>query len=143
MSSDCGRFWIPLNSTLLKFLASADDNYGWSYGEVKKPETINYRTLKPEKGWSFLARRSLTCKDWECAQAQGIRQGHYLRALRCVEVTNVSVVTAYYIELAAPVSHICVILQEPNQLPPGTSSDIKSKDLEKVLYFCILRNHQC
>ena len=119
-------------------LASADDIRSWSYGEVKKPETINYRTLKPEKDGLFCEKIFGPVKDWECAcgKYKGIRfKG--ITCERCgVEVTTSKVRRDRmgHIELAAPVSHIWYF-KSPATFPLARLLDMKSKDLEKVLYF--------
>ncbi|MEE8703789.1 MAG: DNA-directed RNA polymerase subunit beta' [Olsenella sp.] len=119
-------------------LASADEIRSWSHGEVKKPETINYRTLKPEKDGLFCEKIFGPVKDWECAcgKYKGIR----FRGIICercgVEVTSAKVRRERmgHIELAAPVSHIWYF-KSPTSFPLARLLDIKSKDLEKVLYF--------
>ena len=119
-------------------LASADRIRSWSHGEVKKPETINYRTLKPEKDGLFCEKIFGPTKDWECAcgKYKGIR----FRGIVCercgVEVTTAKVRRERmgHIELAAPVSHIWYF-KSPTSFPLARLLDIKSKDLEKVLYF--------
>ncbi|MCI7505152.1 MAG: DNA-directed RNA polymerase subunit beta' [Coriobacteriaceae bacterium] len=118
-------------------LASAEDIRNWSCGEVKKPETINYRTLKPEKDGLFCEKIFGPTKDWECAC------GKYKRVRfkgivceRCgVEVTRNKVRRERmgHIELAAPVSHIWYFKGSPSRL--GYLLEIPPKDLEKVLYF--------
>ncbi|HWU28701.1 MAG TPA: DNA-directed RNA polymerase subunit beta' [Microbacterium sp.] len=118
-------------------LATADDIRGWSYGEVKKPETINYRTLKPEKDGLFGEQIFGPSRDWECAC------GKYKRVRfkgivceRCgVEVTKSSVRRERmgHIELAAPVTHIWYFKGVPSRL--GYLLDMAPKDLEKVIYF--------
>ena len=118
-------------------LASAEDIRSWSRGEVKKPETINYRTLKPEKDGLFCEKIFGPTRDWECAC------GKYKRVRfkgivceRCgVEVTRAKVRRERmgHIELAAPVSHIWYFKGSPSRL--GYLLDISPKDLEKVLYF--------
>ncbi len=118
-------------------LASAEDIRSWSYGEVKKPETINYRTLKAEKDGLFCEKIFGPTKDWECAC------GKYKRVRfkgivceRCgVEVTRAKVRRERmgHIELATPVSHIWYFKGTPSRL--GYLLDIAPKDLEKVLYF--------
>lgn len=118
-------------------LASAEDIRSWSRGEVKKPETINYRTLKPEKDGLYCEKIFGPTKDWECAC------GKYKRVRfkgivceRCgVEVTRARVRRERmgHIELAAPVSHIWYFKGSPSRL--GYLLDISPKDLEKVLYF--------
>ncbi|QTX05511.1 DNA-directed RNA polymerase subunit beta' [Agromyces archimandritae] len=118
-------------------LATADDIRKWSYGEVKKPETINYRTLKPEKDGLFGEQIFGPSRDWECAC------GKYKRVRfkgivceRCgVEVTKSSVRRERmgHIELAAPVTHIWYFKGVPSRL--GYLLDMAPKDLEKVIYF--------
>ena len=118
-------------------LASAEDVRSWSRGEVKKPETINYRTLKPEKDGLYCEKIFGPSKDWECAC------GKYKRVRfkgivceRCgVEVTRAKVRRERmgHIELAAPVSHIWYFKGSPSRL--GYLLDIPPKELEKVLYF--------
>ncbi|MFT8704862.1 DNA-directed RNA polymerase subunit beta' [Bifidobacterium aquikefiricola] len=118
-------------------LATAEDIRGWSYGEVKKPETINYRTLKPEKDGLFGEQIFGPTRDWECAC------GKYKRVRfkgivceRCgVEVTKSRVRRERmgHIELAAPVTHIWFFKGVPSRL--GYLLDIAPKDLEKVIYF--------
>jgi DNA-directed RNA polymerase subunit beta' len=118
-------------------LASADDIRGWSSGEVKKPETINYRTLKPEKDGLFDEKIFGPTRDWECYC------GKYKRVRfkgiiceRCgVEVTRAKVRRERmgHIELAAPVTHIWYFKGVPSRL--GYLLDLAPKDLEKVIYF--------
>lgn len=118
-------------------LASPEKIRSWSNGEVKKPETINYRTLKPEKDGLFCERIFGPTKDWECYC------GKYKRVRfkgiiceRCgVEVTrsNVRRERMGHIELASPVSHIWFFKGVPSRM--GYVLDISPKDLEKVLYF--------
>ena len=118
-------------------LASSEQIRQWSRGEVKKPETINYRTLKPEKDGLFCEKIFGPTKDWECYC------GKYKRVRfkgiiceRCgVEVTRAKVRRERmgHIELAAPVSHIWYFKGVPSRL--GYLLDIAPKDLEKVLYF--------
>jgi DNA-directed RNA polymerase subunit beta' len=118
-------------------LASSEQIRQWSKGEVKKPETINYRTLKPEKDGLFCEKIFGPTKDWECYC------GKYKRVRfkgivceRCgVEVTRAKVRRERmgHIELAAPVSHIWYFKGVPSRM--GYLLDIAPKDLEKVLYF--------
>ncbi|WP_297739337.1 DNA-directed RNA polymerase subunit beta' [uncultured Tessaracoccus sp.] len=118
-------------------LASADEVREWSHGEVKKPETINYRTLKPERDGLFCEKIFGPTRDWECFC------GKYKRVRfkgiiceRCgVEVTrsNVRRERMGHIELAAPVTHIWYFKGVPSRL--GYLLDIAPKDLEKVIYF--------
>jgi DNA-directed RNA polymerase subunit beta' len=118
-------------------LATADQIREWSHGEVKKPETINYRTLKPERDGLFCEKIFGPTRDWECYC------GKYKRVRfkgiiceRCgVEVTrsNVRRERMGHIELAAPVTHIWYFKGVPSRL--GYLLDIAPKDLEKVIYF--------
>ena len=118
-------------------LATADDIRQWSHGEVKKPETINYRTLKPEKDGLFCEKIFGPTRDWECYC------GKYKRVRfkgiiceRCgVEVTRAKVRRERmgHIELAAPVTHIWYFKGVPSRL--GYLLDLAPKDLEKVIYF--------
>jgi hypothetical protein len=118
-------------------LATAEDIRTWSHGEVKKPETINYRTLKPEKDGLFCEKIFGPTRDWECAC------GKYKRVRfkgiiceRCgVEVTRAKVRRERmgHIELAAPVTHIWYFKGVPSRL--GYLLDLAPKDLEKVIYF--------
>ncbi|MBU4482849.1 MAG: DNA-directed RNA polymerase subunit beta', partial [Actinobacteria bacterium] len=118
-------------------LVSPEKIKSWSNGEVKKPETINYRTLKPEKDGLFCERIFGPTKDWECYC------GKYKRVRfkgiiceRCgVEVTrsNVRRERMGHIEFASPVSHIWFFKGVPSRM--GYILDISPKDLEKVLYF--------
>ncbi len=118
-------------------LASAESIRSWSYGEVKKPETINYRTLKPEKDGLFCEKIFGPAKDWECACGKYKRiRFKGIVCERCgVEVTSSKVRRDRmgHIELAAPVSHIWYFKGSPSRL--GYLLDISPKDLEKVLYF--------
>jgi DNA-directed RNA polymerase subunit beta' len=119
-------------------LASADQIRGWSHGEVKKPETINYRTLKPEKDGLFCEKIFGPTKDWECSC--GKYKGLRFKGIVCercgVEVTSAKVRRERmgHIELAAPVSHIWYFKGSASS-PMATLLEIKNKDLEKVLYF--------
>ena len=119
-------------------LASADKIRSWSHGEVKKPETINYRTLKPEKDGLFCEKIFGPSKDWECScgKYKGIRFKGIVCERCGVEVTSAKVRRERmgHIELAAPVSHIWYF-KSPTTFPMSRLLDIKSKDLEKVLYF--------
>jgi len=118
-------------------LATAEDIRQWSHGEVKKPETINYRTLKPEKDGLFCEKIFGPTRDWECYC------GKYKRVRfkgiiceRCgVEVTRAKVRRERmgHIELAAPVTHIWYFKGVPSRL--GYLLDLAPKDLEKVIYF--------
>ncbi len=119
-------------------LASADEIRSWSKGEVKKPETINYRTLKPEKDGLFCEKIFGPVKDWECGcgKYKGIRFKGIVCERCGVEVTTAKVRRDRmgHIELAAPVSHIWYF-KSPATFPLARLLDVKSKDLEKILYF--------
>ncbi len=118
-------------------LASADKVRSWSHGEVKKPETINYRTLKPEKDGLFCEKIFGPTKDWECGCGKYKRiRFKGIVCERCgVEVTRARVRRERmgHIELAAPVSHIWYFKGTPSRM--GYLLDITPKDLEKVLYY--------
>jgi len=118
-------------------LATSDDVREWSHGEVKKPETINYRTLKPEKDGLFCERIFGPTRDWECACGKYKRPRFKgIVCERCgVEVTRSKVRRERmgHIELAAPVTHIWYFKGVPSRL--GYLLDIAPKDLEKVIYF--------
>ena len=109
----------------------------WSRGEVRKPETINYRTLKPEKGGLFCERIFGPSKDWEChcGKYKKIRYKGIICDRCGVEVTKSSVRRERmgHIELAAPVSHIWYFKGIPSRI--GLMLDISPRMLEKVLYF--------
>src|SRR5579871_4479163 len=118
-------------------IASSEDVLGWSHGEVKKPETINYRTFKPERDGLFCERIFGPVKDWEC------HCGRYKKVKfkgiicdRCgVEVTRSKVRRERmgHIELAAPVCHIWYLKGVPS--PLALILDLSPRPLEKVLYF--------
>ena len=118
-------------------LASPDQIRNWSYGEVKKPETINYRTLKPERDGLFCERIFGPTKDWECHCGKYKRIRYKGKICdRCgVEVTKAKVRRERmgHIELAAPVSHIWYFKGIPSRI--GLMLDLSPRDLEKVLYF--------
>ena len=118
-------------------LASPDQIRAWSYGEVKKPETINYRTLKPERDGLFCERIFGPTKDWECHCGKYKRIRYKGKICdRCgVEVTKAKVRRERmgHIELAAPVSHIWYFKGIPSRI--GLMLDISPRQLEKVLYF--------
>ena len=128
-------------SSLRIGLATSDDIRSWSNGEVKKPETINYRTLKPEKDGLFCEKIFGPTKDWECSC------GKYKRVRfkdivceRCgVQVTKSSVRRERmgHIELAAPVTHIWYFKGVPSRL--GYLLNMAPKDLEKIIYFAAYR----
>ena len=118
-------------------LATADDIRKWSYGEVKKPETINYRTLKPEKEGLFCEKIFGPTRDWECYCGKYKRvRFKGITCERCgVEVTRSKVRRERmgHIELAAPVTHIWYFKGVPSRL--GYLLDIAPKDLDKIIYF--------
>jgi DNA-directed RNA polymerase subunit beta' len=118
-------------------LATNDQIRSWSSGEVKKPETINYRTLKPEKDGLFGEQIFGPSKDWECACGKYKRvRFKGVTCERCgVEVTRQAVRRERmgHIELAAPVTHIWYFKGVPSRL--GYLLDMAPKDLEKVIYF--------
>ncbi|MCI5951379.1 MAG: DNA-directed RNA polymerase subunit beta' [Anaerostipes sp.] len=128
----------PMNFDAIKIgLASPEKIREWSRGEVKKPETINYRTLKPEKDGLFCERIFGPSKDWECHCGK-YKKVRYKGVVcdRCgVEVTkaNVRRERMGHIELAAPVSHIWYFKGIPSRM--GLILDISPRTLEKVLYF--------
>ena len=118
-------------------LASPERIREWSYGEVKKPETINYRTLKPEKDGLFCERIFGPQKDWECHCGK-YRRVRYKGVIcdRCgVEVTKSKVRRSRmgHIELAAPMSHIWYFKGIPSRM--GLLLDMSPRSLEKILYF--------
>ena len=118
-------------------LASSEKIRSWSYGEVKKPETINYRTLKPEKEGLFCEKIFGPTKDWECSCGKYKRLRY--KGVVCekcgVEVTKSKVRRERmgHIELAAPVSHIWYFKGIPSRM--GLVLDVSPRALEKVLYF--------
>ena len=118
-------------------IASPEQIREWSYGEVKKPETINYRTLKPERDGLFCERIFGPTKDWEChcGKYKKIRYKGKICDRCGVEVTRASVRRERmgHIELAAPVSHIWYFKGIPSRM--GLLLDLSPRILEKVLYF--------
>jgi DNA-directed RNA polymerase subunit beta' len=118
-------------------LASPEQIKGWSHGEVKKPETINYRTFKPERDGLFCARIFGPVKDYECNCGKYKRMKH--RGIVCekcgVEViqTKVRRERMGHIELAAPVAHIWFLKSIPSKI--GMFLDMTLKELERILYF--------
>ena len=118
-------------------LASPHDIRSWSFGEVKKPETINYRTYRPEKDGLFCERIFGPEKDWECTC--GKYRGMKFKGMICdrcgVKVTHSRVRRKRmgHIELAAPVVHIWFFKAMPSRL--GTLLDMKTSSLEKIIYF--------
>ncbi len=118
-------------------IASPEQIHSWSYGEVKKPETINYRTFKPEKDGLFCARIFGPVKDYECLCGKYKRMKY--RGIVCekcgveVTVSKVRRERMGHIDLAAPVAHIWFLKSLPSRI--STLTDIPMKALEKVLYF--------
>ena len=128
----------PMTFDAIKIgLASPEKILEWSHGEVKKPETINYRTLKPEKDGLFCERIFGPSKDWEChcGKYKKIRYKDVICDRCGVEVTKASVRRERmgHIALAAPVSHIWYFKGIPSRM--GLILDISPRTLEKVLYF--------
>ena len=118
-------------------LASPEKIRAWSYGEVRKPETINYRTFKPERDGLFCAKIFGPVKDWECICGKYKRMKH--RGVVC-DKCGVEVIQAKsrrerlaHIELATPVAHIWFLKGIPSRI--GTLLDMTMRQLEKVLYF--------
>jgi DNA-directed RNA polymerase subunit beta' len=128
----------PIKFNAMKIgLASAEKIKSWSSGEVTKPETINYRTLKPERDGLFCAKIFGPVKDYECICGKYKRLRH--RGVVC-EKCGVEVIQSKvrrermgHIELACPVAHIWFLKSLPSRI--GTALDITLRDLEKVLYF--------
>jgi DNA-directed RNA polymerase subunit beta' len=118
-------------------MASPEQIRSWSYGEIKKPETINYRTFKPERDGLFCARIFGPIKDYECLCGKYKRMK--FRGIICekcgVEVTLAKVRRERmgHIELASPVAHIWFLKSLPSRV--GLMVDMTLKELEKVLYF--------
>ncbi len=118
-------------------LASPNDIRSWSFGEVKKPETINYRTYRPERDGLFCERIFGPERDWECAC--GKYKGTKHKGMICdrcgVKVTHSRVRRKRmgHINLAAPIVHIWFFKAPPSRI--GTLLDMKVSDLEKVVYF--------
>jgi DNA-directed RNA polymerase subunit beta' len=127
----------PLNYVAVRIgLASPDKIRSWSHGEVKKPETINYRTFKPERDGLFCAKIFGPVKDYECLCGKYKRMKH--RGITC-EKCGVEVIQSKvrrerlgHIDLATPVAHIWFLKSLPSRI--GNLMDISLKDLEKVLY---------
>jgi DNA-directed RNA polymerase beta' subunit len=134
-------FQVPKNPTdfdaIRIKLASPEKIREWSYGEVKKPETINYRTFKPERDGLFCAKIFGPIKDWECICGKYKRMKH--RGVVCdkcgVEVIQSKVRRQRlgHIELATPVAHIWFLKGVPSRI--GTLLDMTMRQLERVLYF--------
>src|SRR5256885_2384124 len=120
-------------------LASPEQIRGWSYGEVTKPETINYRTLKPEKDGLFCERIFGPTKDWECycGKYKRVRYKGIICDKCGVEVARAKVRRERmgHIELASPVSHIWYFKGTPSRL--GLLLDVSPRNLERILYFAL------
>ena len=120
-------------------LASPEQIRGWSYGEVTKPETINYRTLKPEKDGLFCERIFGPTKDWECycGKYKRVRYKGIICDKCGVEVARAKVRRERmgHIELASPVSHIWYFKGTPSRL--GLLIDVSPRNLERILYFAL------
>ena len=118
-------------------LASPDQIREWSYGEVKKPETINYRTLKPERDGLFCEKIFGTTKEWECycGKFKSIRYKGVICDRCGVEVTHYKVrrERGGHIELVAPVAHIWYYKSVPSRL--GLLIEMSNNDLKSVLYY--------
>src|SRR3989339_1977202 len=118
-------------------LASPEVIKGWSYGEVNKPETINYRTQKPEKGGLFAEEIFGPVKDWECfcGKYKKIRYKGIVCDKCGVEVTHSSVRRERmgHIELSTAVAHIWFLRSVPSKI--GLVLDLSAQSLEKVIYF--------
>src|SRR3990170_514301 len=128
---------VPTFDQIKISIASPEDILSWSFGEIKKPETINYRTFKPERDGLFCARIFGPIKDYECLCGKYKRMKY--KGLICekcgVEVTLAKVRRERmgHIELAAPVAHIWFLKSLPSRI--GLLLDMSLKDLERVLYF--------
>ncbi|PPC80345.1 MAG: DNA-directed RNA polymerase subunit beta', partial [Hyphomicrobium sp.] len=128
---------VPTFDQIKISIASPEDIQSWSFGEIKKPETINYRTFKPERDGLFCARIFGPIKDYECLCGKYKRMKY--KGLICekcgVEVTLAKVRRERmgHIELAAPVAHIWFLKSLPSRI--GLLLDMALKDLERVLYF--------
>ena len=137
-STNTNETYQPMTFDAIKIgLASPEKIREWSHGEVKKPETINYRTLKPEKDGLFCERIFGPSKDWEChcGKYKKIRYKGVICDRCGVEVTKSSVRRERmgHIELAAPVSHIWYFKGIPSRM--GLILDLSPRVLERVLYF--------
>ena len=128
---------VPTFDQIKISIASPDDILSWSFGEIKKPETINYRTFKPERDGLFCARIFGPIKDYECLCGKYKRMKYKdLVCEKCgVQVTLAKVRRERmgHIELAAPVAHIWFLKSLPSRI--GLLLDMSLKDLERVLYF--------
>ena len=142
MKRDLSNLFKPLASEkrfdkIKISIASPEKIKSWSFGEIKKPETINYRTFRPEKDGLFCSRIFGPIKDYECLCGKYKRMK--FRGIICekcgVEVTkaNVRRDRMGHIELASPVAHIWFLKSLPSRI--SLAIDMKLKDVEKVLYF--------
>ena len=143
MQKDINKLFNNKNKIEHKFnkikitIASPEKIKSWSFGEIKKPETINYRTFRPEKDGLFCSRIFGPIKDYECLCGKYKRMK--FRGIICekcgVEVTksNVRRDRMGHIELACPVAHIWFLKSLPSRI--SAAIDMKLKDVEKVLYF--------
>ncbi|HUJ38243.1 MAG TPA: DNA-directed RNA polymerase subunit beta', partial [Hyphomicrobium sp.] len=128
---------IPTFDQIKISIASPDDILSWSFGEIKKPETINYRTFKPERDGLFCARIFGPIKDYECLCGKYKRMK--FRGIICekcgVEVTLAKVRRERmgHIELASPVAHIWFLKSLPSRI--GLMLDMTLREIERVLYF--------
>src|SRR6201984_1482380 len=128
---------IPTFDRIRISIASPDQILRWSHGEIKKPETINYRTFKPERDGLFCARIFGPVKDYECLCGKYKRMKY--KGIVCekcgVEVTvqKVRRDRMAHIELASPVAHIWFLKSLPSRI--GLIMDMTLKELEKILYF--------
>src|SRR5215831_3419213 len=128
---------VPAFDQIRISIASPDDIGSWSFGEIKKPETINYRTFKPERDGLFCAKIFGPIKDYECLCGKYKRLKH--RGVICekcgveVTLTKVRRERMGHIELASPVAHIWFLKSLPSRI--GLMLDMTLKDLERVLYF--------
>ncbi|MEK7209805.1 MAG: DNA-directed RNA polymerase subunit beta', partial [Candidatus Binatota bacterium] len=128
----------PLSFNAIKIsIASPEKIHSWSHGEVKKPETINYRTFKPERDGLFCAKIFGPTRDYECNCGKYKRMRH--RGVVC-EKCGVEVIQSKvrrermgHIELATPVVHIWFLKSLPSRI--GALLDMSLKDIEKILYF--------
>ena len=118
-------------------LASPEMIRSWSFGEVKKPETINYRTFKPERDGLFCAKTFGPIKDYDCLCGKYKRLKH--RGVVCekcgveVTLTKVRRERMGHIDLACPVAHIWVLISLPSRI--GLLLDMTLRDIERILYF--------
>src|SRR5918994_952132 len=128
---------VPVFDSIRISLASPEKIRSWSFGEIKKPETINYRTFKPERDGLFCARIFGPIKDYECLCGKYKRMKY--KGIVCekcgveVTVSKVRRERMGHIELAAPVAHIWFLKSLPSRI--GLLLDMTLKDLERILYF--------